>query len=91
MNAIKHAFPNKTSANNKITKEIRSVGNDTAELIIKDNGVGIDDSDNISSNLGCEIIKSLTKQLGGHISLIKQEKGTAYKLIFSTQMEHTIE
>ena len=39
MNAIKHAFPNKTSANNKITKEIRSVGNDTAELIIKDNGV----------------------------------------------------
>ena len=91
MNAIKHAFPDKASANNKLTKEIRNIGNNTAELIIKDNGVGMDDSDNISTNLGCEIIKSLTKQLGGHISLIKQERGTAYKLVFSTQMEHTIE
>ena len=33
MNSIKHAFPD-TSSNNKITKEIRSVGNNAAELII---------------------------------------------------------
>lgn len=90
MNAVKHAFPD-TSTDNKITKTIRSLGNDTAELIIKDNGVGLKDLDNISTNLGCEIIKSLTKQLGGKISLIEQENGTAYKLIFPTQMEHTIE
>ena len=91
MNAIKHAFPDKTSSNNKITKEIRNIGNNTAELIIKDNGVGIKDTNNISTNLGCEIIKSLTKQLGGNVSMIKQEKGTAYRLVFPTQMEHTIE
>lgn len=90
MNALKHAFPD-SSKNNKITKTIKSLGNNTAELIIKDNGVGLNDLDNISKNLGCEIIKSLTKQLGGTISLIKQEKGTAYKLIFPTEMEHTIE
>lgn len=90
MNAVKHAFPD-TSTDNKITKTIRSLGNDTAELIIEDNGVGLKDPDNISTNLGCEIIKSLTKQLGGKISLIEQENGTAYKLIFPTQMEHTIE
>ncbi|WP_296888384.1 sensor histidine kinase [uncultured Methanobrevibacter sp.] len=91
MNAIKHAFPDKTSLNNKIIKEIRNIGNNTGELIIKDNGVGIKDMDNISKNLGCEIIKSLTKQLGGDVSLIKQENGTAYRLIFPTQMEHTID
>ena len=41
--------------------------------------------------LGCEIIKSLTKQLGGKIIMFNQDKGTAYKLTFPTQMEHTIE
>ena len=91
MNAIKHAFPDKSSSNNKIIKEIRNIGNNAGELIIKDNGVGIKDTDNISKNLGCEIIKSLTKQLGGDVSLIKQENGTAYRLIFPTQMEHTID
>ncbi|WP_296806534.1 histidine kinase dimerization/phosphoacceptor domain -containing protein [uncultured Methanobrevibacter sp.] len=91
MNAIKHAFPDKSSSNNKIIKEIRNIGNNTGELIIKDNGVGIKDTDNISKNLGCEIIKSLTKQLGGDVSLIKQENGIAYRLIFPTQMEHTID
>ena len=90
MNSIKHAFPD-TSSNNKITKEIRSVGNNAAELIIKDNGVGIGDSNKMSKNLGCEIIKSLTKQLGGNIIMFNQDNGTAYKLTFPTQMEHTIE
>ena len=90
MNSIKHAFPD-TSSNNKITKEIRSVGNNAAELIIKDNGVGIEDSNKMSKNLGCEIIKSLTKQLGGKVIMFNQDKGTAYKLTFPTQMEHTME
>lgn len=69
MNTIKHAFPNK-SADNKITKSIRSLDSNTAELIIGDNGVGIHDVKHISKNLGCDIIKSLTKQLEGtYISL----------------------
>mgnify|MGYP002514473059 CR=1 FL=1 len=86
MNAVKHAFPDKTSSNNKITKEIRNVGNNTAELIIKDNGVGIGDSNKMSKNLGCEIIKSLTKQLGGKIIMFNQDKGTAYKILFCTDV-----
>lgn len=90
MNAVKHAFPD-TSADNKITKSIRKLGDNTAELIIKDNGIGLNDLDSITKNLGCEIIKSLTKQLGGEISLMEQENGTAYKLIFPIEMKHTIE
>lgn len=90
MNAIKHAFPD-TSADNKIIKYIRALDNNTAELIIKDNGVGFKDSNHITKNLGCEIIKSLTKQLGGNITLINQETGIGYRLIFPTEMEHTVE
>lgn len=91
VNAVKHAFPDKTSTNNKITKIVRRRGEKTAELIIKDNGVGIKDINKLNKNLGCEIIKSLTRQLGGKISLIDEGKGTAYKLIFPTEMEHTME
>ena len=90
MNAIKHAFPDKSAPNKKIIKNITKLDDNTAMLIIKDNGVGIKNPKKISKNLGCEIVKSLTKQLGGNISLIETENGTAYRLIFPTKMEHTI-
>ena len=70
----------------KITK----LDNNTAHLIIKDNGVGIKDPKKITKNLGCEIVKSLTKQIGGTISLIENENGTSYELIFPLEMTHTI-
>ncbi|MBQ2654499.1 MAG: hypothetical protein IJF83_13175 [Methanobrevibacter sp.] len=91
MNAIKHAFPDKTAPGKKITKEVTRLDDSTAQLIVKDNGVGIKDSKKITKNLGCEIIKSLTKQLGGTISLIEHENGTSYKLVFPIEMKHTIE
>ncbi len=90
MNAVKHAFPDKTMPNKKISKKITRIDDNTALLIIKDNGVGIKDPKNISANLGCEIIKSLTKQLGGKITLTEYRNGTEYQLIFPIQMEHTI-
>ena len=91
MNAIKHAFPDKSMPNKKIIKKIYKIDNETAELILQDNGVGIDDPDKITKNLGCEIIKNLTKQLDGHIELFQHENGTGYKLTFPITMEHTIE
>ena len=90
MNAIKHAFPDKTAPGKKIIKEITKSDDNTATLIIRDNGVGIKDPKSISKNLGCEIVKSLTKQLGGNINLIETENGTAYRLIFPIEMEHTM-
>ncbi|WP_407424744.1 sensor histidine kinase [Methanobrevibacter sp.] len=91
MNAIKHAFPDKTMPNKKIIKKIYKIDNENAQLILQDNGVGIDDPDRITKNLGCEIIKNLTKQLDGHIELFQHENGTGYKLTFPITMEHTIE
>ncbi|MBQ6099107.1 MAG: hypothetical protein IJL02_04505 [Methanobrevibacter sp.] len=90
MNSVKHAFPDKTAPNKKITKEIKKLDNNTAQLIVKDNGVGIKDTSKITKNLGCEIIKSLSRQLGGKISLIETNNGTSYKLIFPIEMTHTI-
>ena len=90
MNTLKHAFPDKTAPNKKITKKITKLDNNTAELIFKDNGVGFDDPKKVTKNLGCEIIKSLTKQLGGTISLIEHKNGTTYRLIFPIEMNHTM-
>ncbi|WP_298524733.1 sensor histidine kinase, partial [uncultured Methanobrevibacter sp.] len=91
MNAIKHAFPDKSILNKKILKQISKVDEETGVLILKDNGVGIDNPEKITKNLGCEIIKNLTKQLDGKIELIQHEHGTGYKLTFPLDMEHTIE
>ena len=91
MNAIKHAFPDKTAPDKKITKVITKIDDETAQLILQDNGVGIEHPETVTKNLGCEIIKNLTKQLNGHIELFKHENGTGYKLVFPIHMEHTIE
>ncbi len=90
MNAIKHAFPDKTSENNKILKTITKIDDNHVELIFRDNGVGIEDPKKISKNLGCEIIKNLTKQLDGKIKLIEHKNGTGYSLTFPIRMKHTI-
>ena len=91
MNAIKHAFPDKSMADKKIYKQIIKIDEETGQLILRDNGVGIENPDKITKNLGCEIIKNLTKQLNGKIELIQYENGTGYKLTFPLDMEHTIE
>lgn len=91
MNSIKHAFPDKNAPNKKIIKRITKLDENHAMLIIKDNGIGIKNPKKISKNLGCEIVKSLTKQLGGKISLIETENGTAYQLIFPIEMQHTMD
>ena len=91
MNAIKHAFPDKSVSNKVIYKKISKLDNETGELILKDNGIGIENPSKISKNLGCEIIKNLTKQLDGHIELYQHKNGTGYRLTFPLDMEHTIE
>ena len=90
MNSIKHAFPDKNMPDKKIFKSITKIDEDHAELIFRDNGVGIENPKKITKNLGCEIIKNLTKQLNGEIKLIEHENGTGYRLVFPIKMKHTI-
>lgn len=90
MNSIKHAFPDDSSSDKKIIKEITKIDDNWGKLIIRDNGVGIEDKGNIVNNLGCEIVKSLTRQLDGKIRLLDFNEGIGYELLFPLTMEHTI-
>ena len=91
MNSIKHAFPDTFSGERKIIKEVRRVDDNLAELIIRDNGIGIGNNMGGGVNLGCQIVKNLTRQLDGEIKLIERDNGTAYRLVFPIKMKHTIE
>ena len=90
MNAIKHAFPDKSMSGKRISKVIRRIDEENAELVIRDNGVGIPDPESVRRNLGCEIVRSLVGQLDGELELIEHVDGTAYRLVFPVEMEHTI-
>ena len=90
MIAIRNALPDKTMQNKKITKKVTKLDNDTAILTIEESGIEINDIDNIEDNIGCEIIRSLTKQLNGSISSEKNENKITYKLVFPIEIEHTI-
>ena len=87
---IRNALPDKTGQNKKITKKVTKLDNDTAILTIEESGIEINDSDNIENNFGYEIIKSLTKQLNGSITSVKNENVITYKLVFPIEIEHTI-
>lgn len=89
MDSIKYATPNKT-APNKITKKITKSDDNTASLVFKYCRLENEDSQNATHTIRCEIIKSLTKQLNGTISLTEDDHETTYKLTFPTDMEHTI-
>ena len=90
MIAIRNAFPDKMVLNKKITKKVTMSDKDTALLTFEEMGIEIKDSKDITDTIGCEIIKSLTKQLDGTITSIKNENGIVYELVFPIEMVHTI-
>ena len=90
MIAIRNAFPDKTTLNKKKKKKVTMSDKDTVLLTFEEIGIGINDSKDITDVIGCEIIKSLTKQLDGTITSIKNENGIVYELVFPIEMMHTI-
>ena len=88
MNAIKHAFPDPNMENKTIHKEIKLIDESTCEFILKDNGVGLESPEQlINHNLGWEIVKSLTKQIDGHIEIMDTEVGTGFEIIFPIKIK----
>ena len=90
MIAIRNALPDKTTLDKKIIKKVTMSDKDTVLLTFEEIGIGINDSKDITDVIGCEIIKSLTKQLDGTITSIKNENGIVYELVFPIEMVHTI-
>ena len=92
MNAIKHAFPDPEMPNKTISKKIDYIDKYFCELILKDNGVGLESPDSlINHNLGWEIINNLTRQINGELEILDCEVGTGFRIIFPVNFEHTID
>ena len=92
MNAIKHAFPDPDMPDKTISKEIKLLDDSICEFILKDNGVGLESPETlINHNLGWEIVNNLTRQINGEIEILDTDVGTAFRLIFPINFEHTLE
>lgn len=92
MNAVKHAFPDPEMPNKTISKKIKYVDEHICELILKDNGVGLESPESlINHNLGWEIINNLTRQINGKLENLDCDIGTGFKIIFPDNLDYTIE
>lgn len=80
-NSLKYAFDDTDSCN--ISVNIKKQDDGSMRMIIGDNGKGMprDKFFNNQSTLGIELIKILTEQLSGTVSLLEQP-GTTYEIIF---------
>lgn len=87
MNIIKYEFAGNVPDPN-ITKLVRRIDDATAELTVKYTGDLIEE---MGKTLSCDIIKSLTRQINGNITLTRHDDESSYKLVFPIEMEHTIE
>jgi len=79
-NSLKYAFKDRSSG--VIYLELQKKLNNSIELIIGDDGIGIKENKE-SDHMGTALINSFVKQLKGSIELLKKE-GTAYRLVFSS-------
>ncbi|WP_456422448.1 7TM diverse intracellular signaling domain-containing protein [Lutibacter sp.] len=77
-NSFKYAFTKEIS-NPKITIAFYSKNN-YYYLKITDNGIGFDSSKQSKKSLGIQLIKGMTQQLNGEITL-NSTKGTSYKFV----------
>ena len=92
MNAIKHAFPDPEMPNKTISKKIRFVDEHVCELILQDNGVGLESPDSlIHHNLGWEIINNLTRQINGKLEILDCDVGTGFKIIFPVTFQYSLD
>ncbi|WP_052248481.1 tetratricopeptide repeat-containing sensor histidine kinase [Chryseobacterium taiwanense] len=85
-NTVKYAFPDDRKGEVKIS--FKSVENDSYELIISDNGIGLPKDFNIdeTESLGMNLMRGLTDQLDGIFSL-ENEVGLTIKITFKKNIE----
>ncbi|EKQ50691.1 MAG: PAS domain S-box [Methanobacterium sp. Maddingley MBC34] len=79
-NSVKYAFP---QCEGTITIKLKSLP-EQMELIVSDNGIGFPKNIDFQKpeTLGLQLVKSLTKQLDGDITLDKSN-GTEFRIIFN--------
>lgn len=85
-NSIKHAFPESTEGT--ISLKISSAGGN-CELVVKDDGIGIQKSGNNKkySGLGLQIVHKLVSQLSGEIEVLNKT-GMEYRINIKTAQKN---
>lgn len=78
-NALKHAFPNNRKGSVKII--ITKKKDNAFELIISDNGIGLESKSKIKKSMGLELVSLLALQLKGTLE-VSENYRTEYKIIF---------
>jgi len=86
-NSIKYAFPPSYKDKGKINISITNTNKNDIELKVQDNGVGLpaDFSIDQTKSLGLILVKNLTKQINGRLS-VKSEQGTLTSIRFKGKM-----
>jgi len=81
-NALKYAF--EEDRRGSISVSLKKVDDEKYEMIIGDDGVGMDQSifEKEGESFGTELISALVEQLNGSIELMDTKKGTYYKILF---------
>ena len=82
-NSLKHAFPAKRKG--EVTVEIHATSDNTVNLIVCDNGVGLPEDWRLeeSASFGLELVRMLTETLKGSLA-IERENGTRIAIAFPT-------
>ena len=82
-NSFKHAFP--ADASGEIFVELHEAKDGKYLLVVGDNGVGMPADFDIdrTSSLGLQLVQALAQQNNSQVTL-EHEKGTVFKITFST-------
>jgi two-component sensor histidine kinase len=83
-NAIKHAFP--PDATGEIEVRFGCEQGDVCELVVSDNGTGIEPGREMSDSLGMELVESLVGQLGGEM-VVSSNGGSRFCITFPAAAE----
>jgi PAS domain S-box-containing protein len=80
-NCFKHAFPGKKTG--RISISLHNKGNDTIELVVKDNGIGLREDISLDPprSLGLDLVRIFVHQLMGKIEITGDE-GTETRVTF---------
>ncbi|MBC7520724.1 MAG: ATP-binding protein [Sandarakinorhabdus sp.] len=73
INALKHGFPDQNAGHIKVAYTASDAG---WQLVVEDDGVGIDDIDSAVPGLGTSIVNALAKHLGASITVSDGAPGT---------------
>ncbi len=85
-NALKYAFPDNREGD--IWLSVKDIGDDSAEIEIRDNGIGLDASIDFETTqtMGLRIVRLLTEQLDGKMEILAKE-GSCFTLKFKLNDE----